>query len=215
MWIRSLAFLAWIFVCVAELSAQGPDERSGGCFEGRPLAMCKMFWITDFTVTMRLLDDERRNLRSDIPLMTWELGAMINVTPRSALGTALFLGIDGNGTLVGVRTRYRRWLAGANVLDLAVGLYISQALNPPHAHNTPTVTGQLDLGSDAFAFIGRVDLFGPLRCGPNAPSTCSSSVGWNVGAKLGSRPGLATGLLVPVVALLVGMIVCGVGGCGY
>ncbi len=213
MWIRSLAFLAWIFVCVAELSAQGPDERSGGCFEGRPLAMCKMFWITDFTVTMRLLDDERRNY---IPLFTWELGAMINVTPRSALGAALFLGIDGNGTLVGVRPRYRRWLAGANVLDLAVGLYISQALNPPHAHNTPTVTGQLDLGSDAFAFIGRVDLFAPLRCAsrPNAPSTCSSSVGLNVGAKLGSRPGLATGLLVPVVALMVAIIVCA-GGCGY
>ena len=171
MWIRSLAFLAWTFVCVAELSAQGPDERSGGCFEGRPLAMCKMFWITDFTVTMRLLDDERRNLRSDIPLMTWELGAMINVTPRSALGAALFLSIDGNGNLVGVRPRYRRWLAGANVLDLAVGFYISQALNPPHADNTPTVTGQLDLGSDAIAFIGRVDLFAPLPCAsrPKAP----------------------------------------------
>ncbi len=210
MWIRSLAFLAWIFVCVTELSAQGPDERSGGCFEGRPLAMCKMFWITDFTVTMRLLDDERRNLRSDIPLMTWELGAMINVTPRSALGAALFLGIDDNGGLVGVRPRYRRWLAGANVLDLAVGLYIS------HAHDTPTVTGQLDLGSDAFAFIGRVDLFAPLRCAslPNGPSNCGSAVGWNVGAKLGSTPGLATGLLVPVVVLMVAAIVCA-DGCGY
>ena len=212
MWIRSLAFLAWIFVCVAELSAQGPDERSGGCFEGRPLAMCKMFWITDFTVTMRLLDDDRRNLRSDIPLFTWELGAMINVTPRSALGAALFLGIDDNGGLVGVRPRYRRWLAGGNVLDLAVGLYIS------HADNTPTVTGQLDLGSDAIAFIGRVDLFAPLPCAsrPNAPSTCSSSVRLTVGAKLGSRPGLATGLLVPVVTLMVAIIVCAAaGGCGY
>ena len=150
--------------------------------------------------------------------MTWELGAMINVTPRSALGAALFLSIDGNGNLVGVRPRYRRWLAGANVLDLAVGLYISQALNTPRAHNTPTVTGQLDLGSDAIAFIGRVDLFAPLPCAsrPNAPSTCSSSVGLNVGAKLGSRPGLATGLLVPVVALMVATIVCAsAGGCGY
>jgi hypothetical protein len=217
MWIRSLAFVAWALVFVSEVSGQEPDDSRGWCFRGRPLEACKAFWITEFSTALPL--GNRRTLENT--LFTWELGAMANVTRRSALGGALFMSVDGwQGLRLGVRPRYRRWLSSTLTLDLAAGLYKEMERN-----SGLRPTGQIALGvRDQLAITAQVDAFGSQQCVVGRdPVTrryrclsreTTTEVEWYLGVKLGSGAGIAAGLLAPVAYAVAVMIACSA-GCGF
>jgi hypothetical protein len=216
MWTRSLAFVAWAFVFVSQLSGQEPDGRRGWCFRGRPLEACNAFWITEFSAALPL--GHRRTVENT--LFTWELGAMANVARRSALGGAVFMSVDGRqGLRLGVRPRFRRWLSSSLTLDVATGLYKEMERN-----SGLRPTGQITLGlSDGIAITGQVDAAGNQHCvWGTDPVTrrygclsmeTTTEVEWYWGVKLGSGAGLAAGLLAPVAYFVALMIACSA-GCG-
>lgn len=201
MWIRSLALVAWAFVCVSGVSAQEPGDGRSWCLRGGTPETCKVFWITEFGASVLLSS----NRGADAILVTWELGAMGRVSPAGAFGAAVFLSFDGSpqGNLVGVRPRYRHWFR-STPLDVAVGLY-----KRIETSGGPGVTGQVALGlTDWIAITTQVDFFGSTRCAERGDfgrcvlSEAFTDKSWYGGARLGSVPGIVTGLLAPIVAFI-------------
>ena len=204
MWIRSLALVAWAFVCVSGVSAQEPGDGRSWCLRGGTPETCKAFWITEFGVSKPLDGGGQGDL-----LFTWELGAMGRVSPTAALGAAVFLSVDGGSQrrrLVGVRARYRHWLVGSMTLDGAVGLYKRLGRS-----GGLDVTYQAALGfTNWLAITTQVDFFeNSSYCATFGPTfgDCGSTgaftdVIWYVGARLGAVPGIATGHLAMIVAAM-------------
>ncbi len=214
MWIRSLALVAWAFVCVSGVSAQEPGDGRSWCLRGGTPETCKAFWITEFGAFLPVYV----HLGGGDPLFTWELGAMGSVSQRGALGAAAFVSAGKGGSqgapLVGVRARYRHWLVGSMTLDGAVGLYTR-----PGRSGGLDVTGQAALGlADWIAVTTQVDFFGKSRCaissgtGP-APTSCPATesftdVIWYVGARLGAVPGIGAGILAMMAASMASFSCC-------
>jgi len=79
-------------------------------FRGRPLPACRSFLITEFGLNRALAGRPRD---AKLWCVTGELGIMSNVSPHDALGGTLLVEFDDNGNRVGLKARYRRWLAGS------------------------------------------------------------------------------------------------------
>lgn len=163
----------------AQPSAQAkpPPAAKRFCWQGRPLARCRTFVLLELTahshwfgskidpvVTRpgigRSRDDD--GLASHI---VGDVGAMVNLGPRTAVGGTLSAGsVQAGGKPVGVfgaTVRYRRWLtpsisadAGAGILRIPVGTVARSAReNVPR----PALAGDVRLGfRDLLSVTARV-----------------------------------------------------------
>jgi hypothetical protein len=162
-------------------SALGDDQDSlksnqrsyGGetCYRGKSLPQCKVFFITEFG-SLRMLNKKPRPEGLQEPsnwYLTGDLGLMVNLNRKSALGGTLFVGGGDDGGSFGVLARYRRWFGtsssnGANVrLDLSLGPLLSIADNHIQPRS-PGLAGNISLNiGDWIAVLYHVEV---IRYGP-------------------------------------------------
>lgn len=126
--------LLWSAV-VSPVSAQDTTRvRSGNdpCFRAQPYPACRVFFLTDAGVFVRLThSDASANSQSPLrAVVDW--GAMVNLSRTNAIGGSWFAALDENGFSTGPVLHWRRWLANAKSIDVAVGTPIAggNALRP-------------------------------------------------------------------------------------
>lgn len=176
------------------------------CYRGRPAPQCRRFVLTElgyyaraagsvFSYTERYMGPNGEpvtNTFSENDMssqLTWEVGMMANRGPRSALGATLLLGVGDGGGDVGLKGRYRRWLASDGVaLDVGAGVIRGSLNGPQGTEVAGGLTADVALNAaDYGAIVVRADM---LRAkGRNASALYG-------GVRLGSRPALlGTGAL--------------------
>ena len=92
-------------------------SSSGLSFHARPGPDCKTFLLTNAGGYIRLGSSNGGGLLRGIA----DWGAMVNVTPRNAVGGSWFVTADEDEFTTGPSLRYRRWFEGSGSLDLSVG----------------------------------------------------------------------------------------------
>jgi hypothetical protein len=183
--------LIGLFGVVISAQAQGPPlappptaeraaaetSRRAVCFRGKPLASCRAFAVTELDFHLQG-DPDGGGAGA---FLSWNLGAMLNVTDSDALGGMLTLvalendrGDIGRGA---ASLRYRRWVDSNVGFDLALGVGGSSAEDA----GSPRLYGSAGLS------IG--DLIGGFGHAVDTPIGVRASGG----ARFGSWLGLALG----------------------
>jgi hypothetical protein len=182
----------------------GPPQAAAGvrpaalCWTALPKARCTVLLLTNLGALAEFGGGGSANAR-----LSEDVGLMVNVSPREAVGATFFVTVDKDGLFsMGGALRYRRWLPGFNSLELAVGVR--------------GATNTLDRG----AVMGMVKYnIGPylgLVARPEIAQRCVVSGHWcsstgagtttvlrvSAGVEVGSWPGA----VVPVFGGLVGLI---------
>jgi hypothetical protein len=171
---RSILATALLLSLASPARAQqvvpAPQASTSVCFRGRPLPRCRAFWLTEFGVSP--FDGA----------VAWELGGMRNVGPRSAVGGALYLRVDG-GSAYGVKPRFRRWLSPVVALDVAPGFIILAGDG-----NSPGFAGHVGLSfRDWLALTLQAE-----TVPPDFPA--GRRIKWSGGGRLGGGLGAITGI---------------------
>ena len=112
----------------AQSSRDTDARRQVGCFRGRPLPAWKSFWIVEMQGSSPIVQSSRRvRVFSDpeqpgLPdvytypvnafasVLEWNLGHMVNLGDKFALGGVVTVGTGGGNALDGLKLRLRRWL---------------------------------------------------------------------------------------------------------
>lgn len=154
-----------VLACLLPISPAYPQMR----FRGKPLPECRSFWITEMGVAIGKADFHNTYI-------TWEVGHMVNVSPRFALGGTILTAFDTEDVRVGIKARVRRWLGPRMSVELSPGviLYDHRYLSEPPGW---TVHVGLNYG-DWIALTGQVEKVKGLEAGRY------------VGFKVGSYPAL-------------------------
>ena len=109
-----------------------------GCWRGAPRPACGGFFLVEAQGVFPFLGTTRVqsypggpdfHVESFESRLEWNLGYMVNVSPRWAVGGALSLGTGSYDALTGLRARARRWVGPQLSLELQGGLVLT------HAHN--------------------------------------------------------------------------------
>ena len=179
------------------------------CWRGRPLARCRAFLLFEFSAPRHMLGSRLDPIvtrngyghpRWDQGLASqfvYDVGAMVNVDARSAVGGTIETGMivdDPSDRLVlGVTGRYRRWLtrqvsadAGAGLLRMPVGVVETEPYGMRRVSvQRPALMGELRLGFGdlvavssraMFANDGRGHTHGALFLGASVGSTVTAAV---------------------------------------
>lgn len=203
----------------ASLNAQGEQEAESpriGCFRGRPLPICKSYWLielqahTPLVQTTRLVsysDGQPVEMQAFESNVEWNVGHMVNVTPTFAVGGALSVGPHGgSGIFTGLKARARHWLSEDLSIELAGGL-LEYGQQYPSARGA-TADVRINV-RDQGAFFVRWD--GASLSRVQHPDASYVDEGGfqqaiSVGAAAGSAPGLiATGALGLGYVILLGI----------
>lgn len=181
-----------------------PAQRSGGtlvepmqqppsfCFRGRPLPGCQWFTFAEFAVSSRIADQNRF---AETPRVYYsgEIGALYNVGARSAVGGGVFLAGDDDGWRLGIRPRYRYWVASGWSVDAAAGVLVAGDLDLFEG-TWPGLTAQLGVGwQDLVALTTQVEIIG---------TTQGTWTNWYVGAQAGSFAALAAAPILWLITIL-------------
>jgi hypothetical protein len=204
----------------APLVAQTPDApqagREVGCLRGRPLDACRSFWIVEMQGQTPLVQTTREvtygggfpsGLTAFENELEWNLGHMVNVTPKIAIGGVLSAGTNGgSGVLAGLKVRVRRWLTEDVSLEAEGGLLRTEDRYPAaHGVTADLRVNVRDQGSFFVRWDG-VDI-PPLRAPEGSyfdPGGFEQAI--SVGVGLGSVPALVgTGALGLGYVILLGM----------
>jgi hypothetical protein len=194
-------------------------EAQVACFRGRPLPACKSFWIVEMQGSTPLLQTERftyidqtTQLRNDTfgSVLEWNLGHMVNLGERYAIGGVLTAGTGNTDLLTGLKLRARRWMGRHVSVELEAGLLRSNASDTqfPGVHGG-TADVRLNI-RDQGSFYVRWDVLDlPEESYPGYSSYYDpggTHHGFSVGVGLGSVPALAgTGGLALLYAVLLGL----------
>jgi hypothetical protein len=90
----------------------------------RPLPYCKVFFLPNAGVYVVL---SKMNAYETRWRGVVDLGVMVNVAKRDAIGASWFFLADDDGFTTGPALRYRRWFKQERSLDLAVGTPIANS----------------------------------------------------------------------------------------
>lgn len=156
-----------VLACLLPISPAYPQMR----FRGKPLPECQSFWITEMGAAVG---------SSDV-YITWEVGHMVNVSPRLALGGTAITAFDidhgeAQAVRVGIKARARRWLSPRMSVELSPGLIV---YDHRFEAEPPGLTMHVGLNyGDWIALTGQVEKAKGLPAGRF------------VGLKAGSYPGL-------------------------
>jgi hypothetical protein len=177
-----IVLFALVLISFADLRTLAAQS----CFAGHPLPSCRSFWLTEAGLSVRL--DPHPETESGSA--TLELGYMVNLNPRSALGAAVFLRGGEPVGGIGFRPRYRRWFNSDVSLDVAPGIVLKTLSGGQFTLKAPTFSGQLGLNlGSGFALTGQVDV--PRNAVGAFPNGSSTDVAWYAGGRLGSGLGVA------------------------
>jgi hypothetical protein len=131
----------------------------------------------------------------------WNLGHMVNVSERYAVGGVLSAGTNGKRFL-GVKGRGRRWLSERLSLEIDVGWLRRKSYSHRATANSVTLAARLNIRDQGVCYI--------LWDGVSLPESPYQGFqqAFSVGAGLGSKPALigtaAGGLLFAIAWLSVG-----------
>ncbi|MGH7538536.1 MAG: hypothetical protein ACREMF_07880 [Gemmatimonadales bacterium] len=141
----------------------------------------------------------------DEAYLTWDLGGMVNLNPRSAIGATISIGSLGfEETRWALRPRYRRWLGGSGALDIEAGMVFGGSPNPNVQTKFPGFTGRIALNAgDWVALGGGVEVL-RFACDPTLECSkrTSTDVAWYGGMKLASYPGTIVGVALPIAVVI-------------
>jgi hypothetical protein len=172
-------------------------------FRGRPGDACRTFWITEFSYARRLNGlAVEREVGNGRWLLTGEIGHMVNLRRRNAIGATVYGAFDDRGSRLGIKVRGRRWLSETLAADLGVGLILDGQDNSYEA-SFPAFTGYVGLMSrDLVGFGVWVDAIP----GRPRPEISSERIGTDVavytGVKGGSTVGLVGGIATFIAAAI-------------
>jgi hypothetical protein len=106
------------------MAAQQPAAL---CFQARPATQCRAFLVTEFGAYYRLDEPYGKERRY---VLTGDLGVMVNLDDRNAVGVSGYLSAHGAVQYPGefypdlgggITARYRRWLGSDWRIDLSAG----------------------------------------------------------------------------------------------
>jgi hypothetical protein len=230
--IIGMALNVIVAVVPTPASAQGSRDADGrqqvGCFRGRPLPACKSFWIFEMqgsspvaqtSRTIRTYFDATRtgspqefeyDATAFTSVVEWNLGHMVNLGDKYALGGVVTVGSGNGDGLAGLKARVRRWLSSDLSVEAEAGALWS---SPDGGIRSNVVGGTAALRfnvRDQGAFFLRWDVL-PL---PEESSfngyldPGGTQSGLSVGVSAGSVPALiGTGALGVTMAILLAMYV--------
>jgi len=167
------------------------------CFRGKRIDSCRTFLITEFGYASRL--NQAPDVTKKNFLFIWKLGLMANLNEQSALGGALHLSADDNGTRLAIQARWRRWFGTAGSLEVAPGLILAGSDNHFDL-SLPGFSGEVALNAaDLFGVFLMVEVIKmePLPIFPDIEPV-GTDVAWYGGIKLGSYAGLVAAIAFPV-----------------
>jgi hypothetical protein len=171
---------------------QAYERPPGFCFRGRALPGCQWFTFAEFAVSARLTDQNRL---ADTPryYFSGEIGALYNVSSHSAVGGGVYLGGDDDGWRLGIRPRYRYWIADAWAVDVAAGVLLAGDLDLFEG-TWPGFTAQLGVGwQDLVALTMQLEI---------VETTQGTWTNLYVGIQAGSYAALAAAPFLWLAALL-------------
>ena len=215
------AALGWAPALGAQETSSPEPTLEIGCFAGHPLPRCRSFWIVEVQGAVPMAQSVRHvdwvggrsyPQESFGGELAWNLGHMVNVSPRWAVGGVFTLGTGNDDPLTGLRLRTRRWLLDEVSLELEGGLLRSNA----KGYRYPGTTGitadlRLNIRDQGSLFIRWDGLDLPSEASPgdwghNDPG------GWQhglyLGASLGSKPAVfTTGALAAGYVILLALLI--------
>ncbi len=187
----------------------GADDELGlqartVCFRPAPLSHCRSFLLTQARFQYRLSPESANPTRW---YLTGDVGWMMNVSERSALGMSVFGGPEFGFEEIqyGVKARYRRWLGERTGIDVSLGTVLGTESNI----GRPGFTGAVEFNMlDLVSFSVGLDYTSQSTCALAASATawsCGSAYGTRtyVGATLGSQLGIAAYSVAGMLGLLV------------
>jgi hypothetical protein len=193
----------------ARAAAAGDRQPDALCWRGRPLARCRAFLLFEFSAPRQMVGSRLDPIVSQngyghprwdqglASQFVYDVGAMVNVDARSAVGGTIEAGMivdDPSDRLVlGVTGRYRRWLtrhvsadAGAGLLRMPVGVVETEPYGIRRVSvQRPALMGELRLGLGDLVAVGsramvandgRGRTHGALFVGASVGSTVTAAV---------------------------------------
>lgn len=119
---------------------------------------------------------------------------MRNFNAHTALGATLIVGADDDGSRIGIKPRYRRWLNRTTSFEVSPGILLSRGNNQFDAE-FPGFTGHAGLNvGDWFALTGQMEV---IRL-----QTVGTDVAWYGGFKLGSYAAPIGSVVLLIVAAI-------------
>jgi len=198
--LRRLWSLALSLILIAAIH---PSEATGHtCFRGRPGDECHTFWITDFSYARRLNGlAVEREVGGGRWLLTGEIGHMVNLTGRSAIGGTIYTAFDDRGSRLGLKVRGRRWLSQKVAADFGIGVILAGEDNS-YEPSFPAFTGSIGLMTSDVGVGVWVDAI------PANPKQAISSepIGTDVAVYAGVKGGGYVGLVGGVATLIAAAI---------
>ncbi len=180
----SAAATASLLALLAGAAAHPAAAQQPFCSRGAPAARCGGFMLTEFTFGPGATTASRRP-----PFIgDWELGAMKNTGPRSALGGTVVVNYDEDErAFLGVRPRYRRWVGARTAVDVSAGV-LAVALNQnAELASRPALTVRVGVSfGDWIGLSAGMD-----RLSLGAPSQRRHEAAFLIGLRLGSYAGVA------------------------
>jgi len=179
------------------------------CLRGRQKPRCGSFLITEITLLYPLTGGNMSG--ADYPLAVgYELGAMVNIDKRSAVGLTGFAMLDGHEDRLGIKSRYRRWLSPHLASDVGAGVVLTNE----SSDESKWLVGSLGLSWDDRLHViveyvhGNEDLqhYGYAQ-GSQSHYTTTRKIrklyaGIKVGGEAGALLGLAGGVIGGIAALI-------------
>lgn len=161
--------------------AQEPEAARAFCKRGQPASSCRAFLVAHLNYF------PMRDAHPAEPwrLVEWEVGGMVNYSPRQAVGAAVAVGTSETGFHAALKGRYRLWLARGLAFDAGAGLLVTQ--HPPRTYPHQTL-----FGVTADATLGLTDW---VAVSGRAYALEADVSGVEAGVRLGTGPGLVVTVL--------------------
>ena len=220
--------MAWVAAAAAAVPLGGQQASSPavGCLRGRPLASCRSFWIVEAQGVFPLLASSRSilfpgaqgperagptggsySMKAFESQLEWNLGHMVNVSPRVAVGGAVTLGTGSSDPLTGVRGRARWWITDEVSAEGEAGMLRSNGGGGYHdAVNGATFGARLNIRDQGAVFLRYDVLQLPTVETEYQVDPGGRQSGFSLGVGVGSVPALVgTGAVGLVYAVLLGV----------
>lgn len=196
-------------------------QEQVGCFRGKALPECRSFWIVEMQGLIPLVQNTRtvtsggggyeyvyREKAFDNQV-EWNVGHMVNVGEKWAVGGVITVGTGGTDPLTGIRVRGRRWLGKDLSLEMEAGVLSSDAAwDAPRVFNGWTSDLRLNIRDQGSFFLRYDGVSVPAQSYPYNNHFDPGAVhhGLSLGASAGSVPALvgtgAVGVLYAVLLAL-------------
>ena len=171
--------------------------------QGKPLPEQKTFWVFETAIKKRLTNNQKFYNDNDF-LLTFETGYMKNISPKTSVGGTMYLGADDDGSVFGLKFRYRYWLNRQVSIDLSPGLILSSSYNNMIIKK-PSFLATASIGlKDLIAFDVQFQALKYQSNYYNAAPTSRTKTDLYMGVRLGSEAAVV-GTAVVIVAGLIAL----------